>query len=62
MNHEAFLAPTFERRESPHTPQIYGCLPCSMRCGRCARAVRRIVREALMSCADATLPERDNRE
>jgi bacterioferritin-associated ferredoxin len=28
------------------TAQIYGCLGCSPECGRCARAIRRIIGEA----------------
>jgi bacterioferritin-associated ferredoxin len=65
MNYEAFLAAAFERREPPHAPQIYGCLGCNMQCRCCARAVRSIMSEALMSCApatDANLPQRNNRE
>lgn len=27
--------------------QIYGCLGCSAKCGRCARTIRRIMDEAL---------------
>jgi len=26
--------------------QVYGCLGCSIRCGRCARAIKRIISEA----------------
>jgi hypothetical protein len=48
------LPPRSSGREPPHAPQIYGCLGRSMRCGRCARAVRRIMSKALMSCAPAT--------
>jgi bacterioferritin-associated ferredoxin len=34
--------------------QIYGCLGCSPKCGRCARTIRRIMDEALdASCATA---------
>ena len=28
--------------------QIYGCLGCSPKCGRCARTIRRIMDEALV--------------
>jgi bacterioferritin-associated ferredoxin len=27
--------------------QVYGCLGCSLECGRCARTIRRIINEAL---------------
>lgn len=30
--------------------QVYGCLGCSARCGRCARTIRRIMDEALGVC------------
>jgi bacterioferritin-associated ferredoxin len=29
--------------------QVYGCLGCSPQCGRCARTIRRIMDEALIS-------------
>jgi bacterioferritin-associated ferredoxin len=33
--------------EPPRTAaQIYGCLGCSPECGRCTRAIRRIIGEA----------------
>ncbi|MFY9290470.1 MAG: (2Fe-2S)-binding protein [Methylorubrum rhodinum] len=32
----------------PRTPaQVYGCLGCSAKCGRCARTIRGILRNAL---------------
>ncbi|MEE7456481.1 (2Fe-2S)-binding protein [Methylorubrum populi] len=32
----------------PRTPaQVYGCLGCSAKCGRCARTIRSILRKAL---------------
>jgi bacterioferritin-associated ferredoxin len=34
------------------TGQVYHCLGCSVRCGRCARTIRRIMDEAL-AVADA---------
>ena len=30
--------------------QVYGCLGCSARCGRCARTIRKIMDEALKAC------------
>jgi bacterioferritin-associated ferredoxin len=38
--------------ERPATAnQVYGCLGCSPQCGRCARTIRKIMDEALSSCA-----------
>src|ERR1700730_18495800 len=31
--------------------EVYGCLGCSMRCGRCAHAIKRILNETLAACA-----------
>jgi len=45
---------------SPRTAgEVYHCLGCSARCGRCARTIRRIMDEALagaepVSCCRAT--------
>lgn len=33
--------------------QVYGCLGCSAECGRCARTIKKIMDEALGSCAKA---------
>lgn len=33
--------------------QVYGCLGCSAECGRCAKTIRKIMDEALGSCAKA---------
>jgi bacterioferritin-associated ferredoxin len=33
--------------------QVYGCLGCSPQCGRCARTIRRIMDEALISASCA---------
>lgn len=36
--------------EAPRsTSQVYGCLGCSAKCGRCARTIRRLRDEALGS-------------
>lgn len=38
----------------PRTPgQVYGCLGCSAQCGRCAQTIRKIMDEALGTCAKA---------
>jgi bacterioferritin-associated ferredoxin len=31
--------------------QVYGCLGCSPQCGRCARTIKRLMDEAMASCA-----------
>ncbi|MCF6110467.1 bacterioferritin-associated ferredoxin [Mesorhizobium muleiense] len=36
------------------TSQVYGCLGCSPKCGRCARTIRRIIDEALGSARPAS--------
>ncbi len=35
----------------PSTCKVYGCLGCNAQCGRCARAIRKIMDEALTSAA-----------
>ncbi|WP_462121313.1 (2Fe-2S)-binding protein [Methylorubrum thiocyanatum] len=38
----------------PRTPaQVYGCLGCSPKCGRCARTIRSILRKAMDEAAPA---------
>ncbi|HEY6256476.1 MAG TPA: (2Fe-2S)-binding protein [Xanthobacteraceae bacterium] len=35
-------------RSTPQSAhQVYGCLGCSIQCGRCARTIRRIIDEAV---------------
>lgn len=43
----------------PRTPaQVYACLGCSAKCGRCARTIRSIMRSALAgAAAEMTAPE-----
>jgi bacterioferritin-associated ferredoxin len=46
-----------EAERTRSTSQVYGCLGCSARCGRCARTIRRLMDEALgsaraVSCND----------
>jgi bacterioferritin-associated ferredoxin len=36
------------------TRQVYGCLGCSARCGRCARTIRRLMNETLGSARAAS--------
>jgi len=38
--------------EMPRTArQVYGCLGCSAECGRCARTINTIIKDALGACA-----------
>jgi bacterioferritin-associated ferredoxin len=37
-----------------NTKQIYGCLGCSVECGRCARTIRTLVDEALVACGSTS--------
>jgi bacterioferritin-associated ferredoxin len=43
---------TASQEQPLSAPQVYDCLGCSIRCGRCARAVKRIITEASISCAE----------
>lgn len=36
--------------------QVYGCLGCSVECGRCASTVKAIIDEALGACAKTCEP------
>jgi bacterioferritin-associated ferredoxin len=40
------------------TGQIYGCLGCSVQCGRCARTLRRILDEATAGVQPCSAHER----
>jgi bacterioferritin-associated ferredoxin len=31
--------------------QVYGCLGCNAECGRCARTINKIIKDALGACA-----------
>ena len=40
--------------ERPRTAgEVYGCLGCSPQCGRCAQTIKKIMDEALGTCARA---------
>jgi bacterioferritin-associated ferredoxin len=34
--------------------QIYGCLGCSIECGRCARTIKGLIDESLASCGSSS--------
>jgi bacterioferritin-associated ferredoxin len=38
-----------ETERTRSSSQVYGCLGCSAKCGRCARNIRRLMDEALGS-------------
>ena len=40
----------FSRNAKP----IYGCLGCSVECGRCARTIKGLIDEALASCGSSS--------
>ncbi len=35
----------------PRTAEVYICLGCSVRCGRCARTIKRIMADAIKGCS-----------
>jgi bacterioferritin-associated ferredoxin len=35
------------------TAEVYNCLGCRTRCGRCARTIKRIMADAIKGCSDA---------
>jgi bacterioferritin-associated ferredoxin len=39
---------------SRNAKQIYGCLGCSVECGRCARTIKGLIEEALASCGSSS--------
>lgn len=50
-DHEIRDVVTASGLQSLTAHEVYGCLGCSMRCGRCARAIKRILNETLADCA-----------
>lgn len=49
------LSALTQTEEPPRTTgQVYGCLGCSPKCGRCAASIRKIMDEALTGAAAAT--------
>lgn len=52
-DHQVRSAVTQESRR-PRMSQVYACLGCSAQCGRCARAIKRIVDETLASALAST--------
>ena len=65
-DHEIRNVVTAAREQPLRAEQVYGCLGCTMRCGRCARAIKQIMSEVLAaygaasgrSCASCRLQSR----
>ena len=36
----------------PRTAELYTCLGCNVRCGRCARTIKRIMAAAIGGCSE----------
>ena len=51
-DHEIRNVVRASREQLLSAPQVYDCLGCSIRCGRCARAVKRIITEASIGWAE----------
>jgi bacterioferritin-associated ferredoxin len=43
---------TASRAQPLSAQQVYDCLGCTIRCGRCARGIKRIITEASMAGAE----------
>jgi bacterioferritin-associated ferredoxin len=50
-DHEVRDVVTASGSQSLTAHEVYDCLGCSMQCGRCARAIKRILNETLAHCA-----------
>jgi bacterioferritin-associated ferredoxin len=50
-DHEVRDVVTASGSQSLTAHQVYGCLGCTMQCGRCARAIKRILNETPADCA-----------
>jgi bacterioferritin-associated ferredoxin len=37
----------------PRTAQVFVCLACSARCGRCAQTIKRLMADAIKGCPEA---------
>jgi len=51
-DHEIRSVVTASREQPLSAQQVYACLGCSIRCGRCTRAIKRIMTEASIACAE----------
>ncbi len=50
-DHEIRLAVSSAEARPRTAGQVYGCLGCSAECGRCARTINKIIKDALGACA-----------
>ena len=55
-DHDVRTAVTAAENLPRNARQVYGCLGCSVECGRCASTVKTIIDEALGACAKACRP------
>ena len=51
-DHEIRNVVTASRQQPLSAQQVYGCLGCSIQCERCAPAIKRIIAEASLACAE----------
>ena len=51
-DHDIRIVVTASREQPLSALQVYGCLGCGIRCGRCARAIKRIITEASIAFAE----------
>jgi bacterioferritin-associated ferredoxin len=49
-DHEIRLVVTAAEEKALSPCQVHKCFGCDVQCGRCARAIRRIIAEAAMAC------------
>ena len=52
-NHDVRHAVNFADNYPRNAKEIFGCLGCSVECGRCARTIRGLIDDALASCDNA---------
>lgn len=55
-DHDVRSAVSSAQRLPRNARQVYGCLGCSVECGRCASTVKRIVEATLGDCAKTCQP------
>ena len=56
LSDHALRSAVVSAEKPPRVSQVYACLGCKVRCGRCAGAVRRIMDEALGCLSTAGTP------
>jgi bacterioferritin-associated ferredoxin len=53
-DHDVRQAVNFADNSPRNTKDIYGCLGCSVECGRCARTIRGLIDETLAACGSSS--------